>query len=104
MEKLAKIKLPGIEIEVKPVKEHRFVIVMRGLGLSACLTETDPQKTGVPPLPVKAIDPKAQKTADLFNQWIAQAGKILANDHPANMLTLRGFSGDPRLPQVRRNL
>jgi 2,3-bisphosphoglycerate-independent phosphoglycerate mutase len=99
VDKLAKIKLPGIEIEVKPVKEHRFVIVMRGMGLSSCLTETDPQKTGVPPLPVNAIEPKAQRTADLFNEWIAQAGKILADDHPANMLTLRGFSGDPRLPQ-----
>jgi 2,3-bisphosphoglycerate-independent phosphoglycerate mutase len=99
VDKLAKIKLPGIEVEVKPVKEHRFVIVMRGMGLSSCLTETDPQKTGVAPLAVKAIEPKAQKTADLFNEWIAQAAKILASDHPANMLTLRGFSGDPRLPQ-----
>ncbi len=99
VDKLAAIKLPGVEIEVKPVKEHRFVIVMRGMGLTSCLTETDPQKTGVPPLPVKATDPKAQKTADLFNEWIARAGKILASDHPANMLTLRGFSGDPRLPK-----
>ncbi len=99
VEKLAKIKSPGVELEVKPVKEHRFVIVMRGPGLSACLTETDPQKTGVPPLAVTATQPPAQRTADLFNEWIAQAGKILADDHPANMLTLRGFSGDPRLPQ-----
>jgi 2,3-bisphosphoglycerate-independent phosphoglycerate mutase len=99
VEKLAKIKISGVEMEVKPVKEHRFVVVMRGSGLSGCLTETDPQKTGVPPFPVKATDPKAKKTADLFNEWIAQAGKILASDHPANMLTLRGFSGDPRLPQ-----
>jgi 2,3-bisphosphoglycerate-independent phosphoglycerate mutase len=99
VDKLAAIKLPGVEIEVKPVKEHRFVIVMRGMGLTSCLTETDPQKTGVLPLPVKATDPKAQKTADLFNEWIARAGKILAADHPANMLTLRGFSGDPRLPR-----
>jgi 2,3-bisphosphoglycerate-independent phosphoglycerate mutase len=63
------------------------------------LTETDPQKTGVPPLPVEPLDPKAQRTAEYFNQWIAEAKKVLANDHPANMLTLRGFSGDPRLPQ-----
>jgi 2,3-bisphosphoglycerate-independent phosphoglycerate mutase len=98
-DKLSRISLAGVELEVKPVKEHRFVIVMRGPGLSAELTETDPQRTGVPPLPVKAHALKAQRTADLFNEWIAQAGKILANDHPANMLTLRGFSGDPRLPQ-----
>jgi len=99
VEKLAKIKIPGVEMEVRPVKEHRFVVVMRGPGLSACLTETDPQKTGVPPLPVKATDPKGEKTAKAFNEWIAQAGKILAGEAPANMLTLRGFSGDPRLPQ-----
>jgi 2,3-bisphosphoglycerate-independent phosphoglycerate mutase len=99
VEKLAKIKIAGVEMEVKPVKEHRFVIVMRGPGLSSCLTETDPQKTGVPPLPVKSTDPKGEKTAKAFNEWIAQAGKILADDHPANMLILRGFSGDPRLPQ-----
>jgi 2,3-bisphosphoglycerate-independent phosphoglycerate mutase len=99
VEKLAKIKIPGVEVEVQPVKEHRFVIVMRGAGLSSALSETDPQKTGVPPLPVTALDPSAQKTADAFNDWIAQARKLLASDHPANMLTLRGFSGDPRLPQ-----
>jgi 2,3-bisphosphoglycerate-independent phosphoglycerate mutase len=99
VKKLARIKIPGVEIEVEPVKEHRFVIVMRGPGLSACLTETDPQKTGVPPLPAKATEAKGEKTAGLFNQWIAEAGKLLADDHPANMLTLRGFSGDPRLPQ-----
>ncbi len=99
VEKLAAIKIPGVEMEVRPVKEHRFVVVMRGPGLSACLTDTDPQKTGVAPLPVKVTDPKGEKTAKAFNEWIAQAGKILSNDHPANMLTLRGFSGDPRLPQ-----
>jgi 2,3-bisphosphoglycerate-independent phosphoglycerate mutase len=99
VEKLSVIKIPGVETEVKPVKEHRFVVVMRGPGLSACLTETDPQKTGVPPLPVKATEPDGERTAKAFNEWIAQSEKILANDHPANMLTLRGFSGDPRLPQ-----
>jgi 2,3-bisphosphoglycerate-independent phosphoglycerate mutase len=99
VEKLAGIKIPGVEMEVKPVKEHRFVVVMRGADLCAELTETDPQKTGVPPLPVKAVNPKAQKTAEKFNQWIEQARQILAHQHPANMLTLRGFSGDPRLPQ-----
>jgi 2,3-bisphosphoglycerate-independent phosphoglycerate mutase len=99
VEKLAKIKVPGVEMEVRPVKEHRFVVVMRGAGLSSEMSETDPQKTGVAPLPVTALKPEAQKTADAFNEWIAQARTILANDHPANMLTLRGFSGDPRLPQ-----
>jgi 2,3-bisphosphoglycerate-independent phosphoglycerate mutase len=99
VEKLAKIQVKGVEIEVRPVKEHRFVIVMRGSGLSSEISETDPQKTGVPPLPVTALSPAAKKTCDAFNDWIGQARTMLANDHPANMLTLRGFSGDPRLPQ-----
>lgn len=38
--------LPGYEIFVKPVKEHRFVLVIRGEGLDGDLTETDPLVTG----------------------------------------------------------
>ncbi|MGA2110530.1 MAG: 2,3-bisphosphoglycerate-independent phosphoglycerate mutase [Anaerolineales bacterium] len=99
VEKLAGISLPGVELEVKPVKEYRFVVVMRGPGLSAALSETDPQRTGAAPLPVKALDPKGEKAARLFNQWLEAARQRLARDHPANMVTLRGFSGDPRLPK-----
>ena len=99
VDKLAGISLPGVELEVKPVKEYRFVVVMRGPGLSAELSETDPQRTGAAPLPVKALDPKAEKAAHLFNQWLEAARGRLAKDHPANMVTLRGFSGDPRLPK-----
>jgi 2,3-bisphosphoglycerate-independent phosphoglycerate mutase len=99
VEKLAAIRLPGVTTEVRPVKEHRFVVVFRGDGLSAELGETDPQRTGVAPLAVRALEPQAARSADLFNQWLAEAKKRLANDRPANMVTLRGFSGDPRLPK-----
>lgn len=99
VEKLAGISLPGVELEVKPVKEYRFVVVMRGPGLSAALSETDPQRTGTAPLPVKALDPEGEKAARLFNQWLDAARQKLAHDSPANMVTLRGFSGDPRLPK-----
>jgi 2,3-bisphosphoglycerate-independent phosphoglycerate mutase len=99
VEKLATIRLSGVTTEVRPVKEHRFVVVFRGDGLSAELSETDPQRTGAPPLAVRALDPQAAHTAELFNQWLAEAQKLLANDRPANMVTLRGFSGDPRLPK-----
>ena len=44
VQKLAKIKIPGVSMEVKPVKEYRFVVVMRGPDLNACLTDTDPQR------------------------------------------------------------
>ena len=55
--KLAQIKIPGVEIEVKPVKEYRFVVVFRGEGLSAEVEETDPQKVGAAPLPAVARTP-----------------------------------------------
>ena len=98
---LRRIKLPGVETFVEPVKEYRFVLVLRGQGLQDGLTETDPQRTGVPPLPVEAERPEAQATADLFNRWLAEARSILSDQHPANGCNLRGLAKDPGLPQMR---
>ena len=95
---LRNIQIAGVEFFIEPVKEHRFAFVMRGLGLGDALSETDPQKTGVPPLPVQALKPEAKRTAKLANQFIAQAGKLLAGKHPANMILLRGFAKFPSLP------
>jgi 2,3-bisphosphoglycerate-independent phosphoglycerate mutase len=99
VEKLTVIKLDGVESDVHPVKEHRFVLVLRGEGLSAEVHDTDPQTTGEAPFPARASAPAGEHTASLVNQWVAAAGKILAGQPQANMLTLRGFSGDPNLPK-----
>jgi 2,3-bisphosphoglycerate-independent phosphoglycerate mutase len=48
-ERLRTIRLGSVEVFVEPVKEHRFVLVLRGPGLSGRLSETDPQALGVPP-------------------------------------------------------
>lgn len=101
IEKLKTIQLPGVNIEARHVKEYRFALVMRGEGLSPDLEETDPQRTGVAPYPVVAKNTEAQKTADLFNQWVAEAKKILADQPKANCLTLRGFATDPRLAHFK---
>ncbi len=98
---LRTIKIPAIEIFVETVKEHRFVFVMRGAGLGDALSETDPQKIGVPALPVKARDAKSRKAAKLANQFIAKARKLLADKHPANMLLLRGFAKHPAIPSYQ---
>ncbi|MCX7838355.1 MAG: 2,3-bisphosphoglycerate-independent phosphoglycerate mutase [Anaerolineae bacterium] len=95
---LRTIKIPGVQIFVETVKEHRFVFVMRGAGLGDALTETDPQRLGVPPLPVKALDAKSRKAAKLVNQFVAQARKLLADKHPANAILLRGFAKYPAIP------
>jgi 2,3-bisphosphoglycerate-independent phosphoglycerate mutase len=94
---LRAVKLPGVEIFVEPVKEHRFVLVLRGAGLDDHLSETDPQRLGVAPLDVNATAAKAKKTADLVNAFISQARKVLAPHHPANMVLLRGFAKHPDL-------
>lgn len=101
VEKLKTIQIPGVTMEVKHVKEYRFAVVMRGAGLGANLKDTDPQATGVPPLPVTAEDQASQHAADLFNQWIAAAQIALAGEPKANGLTLRGFASDPELPKYQ---
>ncbi|MFZ5915321.1 MAG: 2,3-bisphosphoglycerate-independent phosphoglycerate mutase [Chloroflexota bacterium] len=98
---LRQIVLPGVQAFVEPVKEYRFVLVLRGEGLQDGLSETDPQRTGVPPLPVQAERPEAQATAGLFNRWLAEARRILADHHPANGCNLRGLAKDPGLPQMQ---
>ncbi len=98
--KLRQIRLPGVETFVEPVKEYRFVLVLRGDDLHDGLTETDPQMTGKPPLPVEPLRPEAAPTARLLNQWLAEARRLLADEHPANGCNLRGIAKDPGLPQM----
>jgi 2,3-bisphosphoglycerate-independent phosphoglycerate mutase len=97
---LRSIALPDVQAFVEPVKDYRFALVLRGEDLTGPLSETDPQQLGVAPLPVRALRPEAERTAALFNQWIAQARGILADRHPANMVTLRGLDKNPGLPSM----
>lgn len=85
---------------VRPVREHRFILVMRGEGLKADLSDSDPQREGVPPRQVTAIDTAAADTAEIVRSFIDRAKGILAGHHPANMLLLRGFSTRPGFPAM----
>jgi 2,3-bisphosphoglycerate-independent phosphoglycerate mutase len=96
--KLREVSIPGYQIFVEPVKEHRFVIVFRGPALQGNVQDTDPQATGVPPLDPVATDPGSRKAAEIAREFVAQARKLLAAQPKANCLTLRGFSGKPALP------
>lgn len=100
VERLARIQLTGVRTEVRHVREYRFVVVMRGGGLSPEIADTDPQQTGLEPLPARPLAPAAQRAAELFNAWMARARQVLADQPKANSLTLRGFSTDPGLPQM----
>jgi 2,3-bisphosphoglycerate-independent phosphoglycerate mutase len=99
--RLRDAKIPGVQVFVEPVKEHRFVVVFRGQGLGGDVHDTDPQATGVPPLAPKAGNPASQRTAEVAAAFIAQGQKLLAGEKQANGLTLRGFSARPALPTYR---
>lgn len=92
---------PGYEVFVKPVKEHRFVLVLRGEGLGGVLTETDPLVEGKAPLPVEdqSGTPAGQLTALMLNKWVMAARFALADEPCANSLNLRGIASDPGVPR-----
>jgi 2,3-bisphosphoglycerate-independent phosphoglycerate mutase len=98
VEKLQAVKIPGVETFVKPVKEHRFVVVFRGKGLDGRVADTDPQTVGVAPLDPQPAHAAAAKTAEIAKEFVKQARAILKDEPKANGLVLRGFAAKPALP------
>lgn len=99
---LKDIRIPGVEIFVRTVKEHRGMVVFRGANLSGALADTDPQQLGVPPKGIQPLRPEAQGTAQLVEQFIAQAKKRLKDQRPANMILMRGFDRYEPLPSLEK--
>ena len=100
VESLRAIRLDGAQLFVEPVREHRFVVVLRGTGLSDRVSDTDPQAEGVQPLPPRATAPGDEATAALVARFVDEARRYLADTAPANMLLLRGFSRRPDWPSM----
>jgi 2,3-bisphosphoglycerate-independent phosphoglycerate mutase len=98
VERLQAVNIAGVETFVRPVKEHRFVVVFRAAGLDGAVADTDPQATGVPPLEPQPLAPAAAATAEIAREFVRQAREILADEPKANGLVLRGFAGRPALP------
>ncbi|MCF7872707.1 MAG: 2,3-bisphosphoglycerate-independent phosphoglycerate mutase [Candidatus Omnitrophica bacterium] len=98
---LSEIKLDGAEVFVETVKEHRFLLVLRGKDLSADIADTDPQVTGELPHPPRSLSGESNKTTKLLEEFLDKAKKILADQHPANMALLRGFSKHPSWPSMQ---
>jgi 2,3-bisphosphoglycerate-independent phosphoglycerate mutase len=94
------LELDGAEVFIVHEKEYRAVAVFRADGLSGGLSDTDPQRVGLEPLPVGPHDdsPEAKKSAGLANTFVRKANEVLADQHPANTVLLRGFGMHPALP------
>jgi 2,3-bisphosphoglycerate-independent phosphoglycerate mutase len=99
--KMRQVKIPGIEVFVEPVKEHRFVAVFRGEGLGDRVNDTDPQAVGVAPLKAEGADEASKKTAAVANEFVAQVDRILKDDAPTNGCTLRGFARYPKIATMK---
>jgi len=97
---LGGLVIDGVKLSVLPVREHRFVIVFQGKGLAPNVSDSDPQRAGVAPKAVTALNPQADQMAVAANRFVEQAKAILAKHHPTNMLLLRGFSQRPKLPTM----
>ena len=99
--KLAQITIPGVEVFVEPVREHRFVVVFRGDGLGDKVNDTDPQAVGVKPLDAMGQDDASKATAKVVNAFAAKAAEVLKNDSPTNAVTLRGFARYPKIASMQ---
>ena len=98
--RLDTIEIPGVQVDVFPVQDYRFVLRLRGEGLSETITETDPQITGVPAMAVKPLEASAEKTALLVNEFVARAADLLSGEERGNMVLLRGWAQMPSLPSM----
>jgi 2,3-bisphosphoglycerate-independent phosphoglycerate mutase len=95
--KMQEIRVPGVELFVEPVREHRFVVVFRGENLGDAVNDTDPQQTGVKPLDAQGQDEASQRTARAVNQFVSEAARVLKTEAPTNMVTVRGFARYPKI-------
>lgn len=94
------IGLPGVEVLVREVREHRFLLVLRPRGeeLDPAVEDTDPGRPGEPPAPPTPRRESAGRTAELVRRWVDAAREELRGEEPANGVLLRGFSSLPDWP------
>jgi 2,3-bisphosphoglycerate-independent phosphoglycerate mutase len=97
--RLREIQLDGAELSVQTVKEHRFLLVLRGDDLSGEVDDTDPQEVGRKPLAPHPTSGRARETAQLLEQFVAGAREVLSGEENANMVLLRGAASLPDWPR-----
>lgn len=89
--------IDGVQVLIEPVKEHRFVVVLRGDELGDGVRDTDPQVTGQPPLPPQPDPdtPQNRRTAAVAAKLVDRIAAVLRDEPRANFALLRGFAQRP---------
>ena len=111
------LRIDDVDIIFKEATEHRAVLVLRGPGLSAAVTDSDPKMEGRPYKAVHPADnsPEAAKTAAIMNQLLSKAQVLLNRCElnkerlarqllPANGILTRGAGLMPHLTKITERL
>jgi 2,3-bisphosphoglycerate-independent phosphoglycerate mutase len=94
-------KIGDTQVIIKAGKEHRFVVIFRGKGLEGPLTDSDPNREGLPISTVKPQNPKSlkqKKAAKLITDFYKAALPLLKGKQPANGFLMRGIAHQPDIP------
>ena len=100
VEKLAAAirEIDGVKVTLYPGKEHRFVVVFSGSGLTEQVADADPQQEGAPMRWAASLGPDGDRMAAVANAFIRKVSEVLRGNAPANGCLLRGFSSAPDIP------
>lgn len=102
-----RIKIEGVSFTLRRVKDYRAVVVFRAEGLSDELSDADPGRVGLPPPFVSPKSPKAERSAQIANEFLRQARELLktpearsivGDPERANTVLMRGFAHPSYLP------
>lgn len=94
-------KIGDTQVIIKAGKEHRFVVIFRGKGLEGPLTDSDPNREGLPiptVKPTNAKSAKQKKAAKLIADFYKAALPLLKGQQPANGFLMRGIAHQPDIP------
>lgn len=94
-------RIEDVEVHFYTESEHRFLVILRGEGLEDKVTDTDPQKTGLPPLKAKALDEASEKTARIVNLLSERIREVLKDEPRMNGALFRGASKKPSFPRMQ---
>ena len=91
------VSVDGVEVFFRHEASHRVLMVIRGEGLDARVSDTDPEVEGEPIKQSRALDPAASRTADVIVEVDRQVRAVLDGE-AAHGLLLRGFDTLQELP------
>ncbi len=91
-------EIEGVTVTFYPGKEHRFVVVFSGDGLTENVADADPQQEGAVMRWAKPLAADGERMASVANAFIRRVSEVLRGDTPANGCLLRGFSSAPDIP------